>query len=154
MAESRPVVILATQADLAALEEDLQRGRRRKLAGFSVQVPGLAPHDTLAVQRALDGAYLSRAGAETMAAAVLGAGAALAWGLGPAGLGGSAAAVALCLGGVLGAAAGRRLGLWAARRRIAGAVARLRRHFTTAGIAPMPVAVPAPEVAGPRCALS
>lgn len=129
MAEPRPVVILATQADLAALSEDLRSGRRRKIAGFSVQVAGLAPHESLAIQRALDGAYRATAGAEMTAAAVLGAGMAMAWALGPAGLSGLAVLMAFGLGGVLGGAAGRRLGLWAARNRIAVAAARLHRHF-------------------------
>lgn len=129
MADPRPVVILATQADLAALSEDLRSGRRRRVAGFSVQVAGLAPHETLAIQRALDGAYRATAGAEMTAAAVLGAGMAMAWALGPAGLSGLAVLLAFGLGGLLGGTAGRRMGLWAARHRMAVAVARLHRHF-------------------------
>lgn len=128
MSNPLPVVILATQTDLDAVETDLRTGRRRSLLAFSVQIGGLSPHLLLSAERILNAGYRTTGWTEALAlgvpaAAVMAALAASLPGvpLAP----GILAGLALCAGSVF-AALGAHLARRRARQKMAGALTRLR----------------------------
>ncbi|WP_424968125.1 hypothetical protein [Dinoroseobacter sp. S375] len=70
MSNPLPVVILATQADLDAVEVDLRMGRRRPLRGFSVQITGISPHLALTAETSLNAGYRASGWTEALALAI------------------------------------------------------------------------------------
>lgn len=128
MSNPLPVVILATQADLDAVEIDLRTGRRRDLLAFSVQITGIPPHLALSAEKLLNTGYRITGWTEALA---LGVPAAALAALGAAHLPGLSlaplilAGLALCVGG-LGAVLGASLARRQAKRKMASALTRLR----------------------------
>lgn len=154
MNSPKPVVILATSADLTALEHDLRSTKRRPIRGFSVQVDGLDPNRALAAQKAINAGYFACGCAEGTALSVIGAGLGTAWALGPAHLSGLAIAGAGLAGFLAGLVLGKAAGLWWARRRMAEAVAQLRHHLGPAERGDDHVSGPEPEPCHPHAARS